>query len=230
MNKIFIYARPCVNNITCSAVFFVPFPKYPKIDGNDKKLSRLFLEFSFVLATQTNSKSGEDVSQIIEPEWFVEKSAVETDIYLEKDHKLVCVGKYPICIKSPPFLTFVLYPTKQVNCKVSLTAKNHILFFCYRRTFRLKQENFSRKNKTNYTRRHKFITHKNNCCQVFSRSRNDQPLFVNEYKVNVGWQSSSLKNKFSGFRRAKHTHLLRKPKPYSTTSYEHVSIFTLGGL
>ena len=50
----------------CSAVFFVSFPKYPKIDGHDKKLSTLFLEFSFVLATQTNSKSGEDVSQIIE--------------------------------------------------------------------------------------------------------------------------------------------------------------------
>ena len=55
MNKIFIYAR----RMTCSAVFFVPFPKYPKIDGNDKKLSRLFLEFSFVLATQSNSKSGD---------------------------------------------------------------------------------------------------------------------------------------------------------------------------
>ena len=40
-----------------------------------------FLDFSFVLATQTNSKSGEDVSQIIlETEWFVEKSAVKTDI------------------------------------------------------------------------------------------------------------------------------------------------------
>ena len=50
------------------------------MDGNDKKLSRHFLEFSFVLATQTNSKSGEDVSQIIEPEWFFEKSAVKTDI------------------------------------------------------------------------------------------------------------------------------------------------------
>ena len=50
------------------AVFFVRFPKHPKIDGNDKKRSRLFLEFSFVLATQSNSKSSEDVSQIIEPE------------------------------------------------------------------------------------------------------------------------------------------------------------------
>ena len=38
------------------------------------------LEFIFLLAIQTNSKSGEDVSQIIEPEWFVEKSAVKTDI------------------------------------------------------------------------------------------------------------------------------------------------------
>ena len=84
--------------MTCSAVFFVAFHKYPKIDGNDKKLSRLFLEFSSVLATQSNSKSGENVLQIIEPEWFVEKSAVKTDIYLEKEHKLVCVGKYPIFV------------------------------------------------------------------------------------------------------------------------------------
>ena len=66
--------------MTCSAVFFVSFLKYPKIDGNDKKLSRLFLEFSFVLATQTNSESGEDVLQIIEPDLFVEKYAVKTDI------------------------------------------------------------------------------------------------------------------------------------------------------
>ena len=35
MNKIFIYARACVNEMTCSAVFFVSFPKYPEIDGND---------------------------------------------------------------------------------------------------------------------------------------------------------------------------------------------------
>ena len=72
MNKFFIYARPCVIKIllmmTCSAVFFVSFPKDPKIDGNDEKLSRFFWKFSFVLATQTNNKSGEDVSQIIEPE------------------------------------------------------------------------------------------------------------------------------------------------------------------
>ena len=54
--------------MTSSAVFFVSFPKCPKIDGNDKKFSRRFSEFSFVLATQTNGKSGEDVSQIIEPE------------------------------------------------------------------------------------------------------------------------------------------------------------------
>ena len=38
--------------------------KYPKIDGNDEKLSSIFE----LLTTQTNSKSGEDVSQIIEPE------------------------------------------------------------------------------------------------------------------------------------------------------------------
>ena len=45
----------------------------------------MFLDLSFVLATQTNSKSGEDVSQIVlEPEWFVEKSAVKSDIEVEK--------------------------------------------------------------------------------------------------------------------------------------------------
>ena len=69
MDKFFIYARACLNKdffvMTCSAVFFVSFPKYPKIDGNDEKLARVFLKFRFVLATQTNSKSGEDVSQII---------------------------------------------------------------------------------------------------------------------------------------------------------------------
>ena len=59
------------------------------------------------------------------------------------------------------------------------------MHLCYRRVIRLKQENFSCNNKTNYTR-HEFITRKNNCCQVFSRSRNDQPLLVNEYKVKVG--------------------------------------------
>ena len=147
-----------------------------------------------------------------------------------KDHKLVCVGKYPIWTECPPFLTFVLYSTKQVKLIIKKAQQQKIIHFCYRRAIGLKQENFSCNNKTNYTRRHEFRTHKNNCWQVFSRSRNDQPLFVNEYKVNVGWQSSSLKNKFSGFRRAKHKHLLSKSKPYSTTSYEHVSIFTLGGL
>ena len=81
MNKLFLYARPCVNKdffvMTCSAVFFVSFPKNPKIDGNDEKLSRVLLKISFVLATQTNSKSGEDVSQIIiKPEWFIEKTDI----------------------------------------------------------------------------------------------------------------------------------------------------------
>ena len=39
--------------------------------------------------------------------WTVEKSAVKTDIQLEKDHKLVSVGKYSICKKYLPFQTFV---------------------------------------------------------------------------------------------------------------------------
>ena len=80
------------------------------------------------------------------------------------------------------------------------------------------QSNLSRKISltitTQITREDKFITHKNNCCQVFSRSRNDQPMFVNEVVV--------AKNIFSGLRRAKREHLFSKSKPYSTTSHEHV--------
>ena len=74
-----------------------------------------------------------------------------------------------------------------------------VMPFCYLRTIRLKQENFSRNNNTNYSRRHKLITHKNNCRQVFSGSRNDQPMFVNEYKFKEGWQLSSLKTCFLDF-------------------------------
>ena len=62
----------------------------------------------------------------------------------------------------------------------------------------MRQETFSCDIETNYTRRHKFVGHKNNCCQVPSRSVNDQavhvrllPLFVNE--SNEGLQLSPLK-------------------------------------
>ena len=88
---------------------------------------------------------------------------------------------------------------------VFIVVFKFVMHFCYLRTIRLKQENFSCNINTNYTRRHKFITHKNNCCQVFSSlrsadafpvvtslppknsyffsgSRNDQPMFVNEYR------------------------------------------------
>ena len=102
---------------------------------------------------------------------------------------------------------------RRVLCKMRLIfprINGPSVLFCYRRTIRLKQENFSCNNETNYTRRHKFITYKNNCCQVFSRSCNNQPLFVNKYKFKVGWQSPSLKDKFSGFRRAKQKHLFIK--------------------
>ena len=73
MNKNFINARLSVNkdffhDDVFSCVFhpFILTTKYPKIYGKDEKLSGSFgIE---LLATQTNSKSGEDVSQIIEPE------------------------------------------------------------------------------------------------------------------------------------------------------------------
>ena len=72
---------------------------------------------------------------------------------------------------------------KKGKISVFIVVFKFVMHFCYRRTMRLYQENFSCNNKTNYTRRQKFITHKNNRCQVFSSSRNDQPLFVNECKV-----------------------------------------------
>ena len=115
--------------------------------------------------------------------------------------------------------------TEQVNYKVRSITKNYAFLVIVEQSD-WSLENFSCNNKTNCTRRHKFITHKNNCCQIFSRSRNDQPLFVNEYKFKVGWQPSSPNNKFSGFRRAKHKHLFDESKPYSPTYYEHVSILT----
>ena len=84
MNKFFIYESPCLNKYffhdNVFSCVLVSFPKYQKIDGNDEKRSRFFWKFSFVLATQTNSKSDEDVSQKTEPEWFDETSAVKADI------------------------------------------------------------------------------------------------------------------------------------------------------
>ena len=76
MNKIFIYACPYVNKDFFSGrvqlCFSSLFLGTQKSTGNDEKFY-IFLEFSFVLATQTNRKSGKDVSPIIEPKWFVEK-------------------------------------------------------------------------------------------------------------------------------------------------------------
>ena len=103
------------------------FAKYPNIDGNDEKLSRFFLEFSFVSATQTNSKSGEDVSQIIEPEWFVEKSAVKTDIKEEKRPQIGLCRKISNLYKVSSVFNVCLSFTKPVNYKVSSTAKNYVL-------------------------------------------------------------------------------------------------------
>ena len=60
------------------------------------------------------------------------------------------------------------------------------MHFCYRRTIRLKQENCSGNNKTNHTRRHNLLLTKTTTFQVFSRSRNDQPLFMNECKFKEG--------------------------------------------
>ena len=84
MNKIFVYAHLCVNKdfvhddvFSCVLSLFLSTPKSTAMIKN---FLGFFLESSFVLATRTKSKSRDDVSQIREPEWFVEKSAVKTDI------------------------------------------------------------------------------------------------------------------------------------------------------
>ena len=69
MNKIFnLLNKDFFHDDVFICVFrlLIVSTKYPKIYGNDENLSSIFgIE---LLATQTNSKSGEDVSQIIEPE------------------------------------------------------------------------------------------------------------------------------------------------------------------
>ena len=79
--------------MTCSSVFFVSFPKYPKIDGNDEKL------FFWNLAS-------------FYPLKLTAKAVKMFRIKRKKDHKLVCVGKYLICISVLRFYRlFIRYKT-----------------------------------------------------------------------------------------------------------------------
>ena len=139
MNKFFIYACLSANKdffmMTCSALFFVSYFKYyPKTDENDEKLCSIF--GILLLATQTNSNSREDVSQVIEPE-SLKILLLRLTFSRKKTTNWFVLGNYPICIKCLcPFLNVCLSFTKQVDCKVS----------CYRLTIRLKQEKFSGNN------------------------------------------------------------------------------------
>ena len=78
-----------------------------------------FLEFSFLHTKINQQQSGEDVLHKMEPGSL--KSL------LEKDYKLVCARKYPICIKLSSVFNISLSFTKQVNYKVSSIAKNYAL-------------------------------------------------------------------------------------------------------
>ena len=74
--------------------------------------------------------------------------------------------------------------TVKGKISVFIVVFKFVMHFCYRLIIRLNQENFScNTRQITHSRRHILITHKNNCCQVFSSSRNGQPLFVNECKV-----------------------------------------------
>ena len=99
-----------------------------------KKLSSIF--GILLLATQTNSNSREDVSQVIEPE-SLKILLLTLTFSWKKTTNWFVLGNYLICIKCLcPFLNVCLSFTKQVDCKVS----------CYRLTIRLKQEKFSGNN------------------------------------------------------------------------------------
>ena len=82
--------------------FILFIPKYPKIDVNDEKLS----SDTFFLDTQTNSKSSEDVSHIIGPEWFVEKTAVKRP-QIGLGRKICNLNKMSSVLKR----LFILYKT-----------------------------------------------------------------------------------------------------------------------
>ena len=97
--------------MTCSALFFVSYPKYyPKIDENDEKLSSIF--GILLLATQTNSNSREDVSQVIEPE-SLKILLLRLTFSWKKTTNWFVLGNYPICIVSLSRFErlFILYKT-----------------------------------------------------------------------------------------------------------------------
>ena len=65
MNKIVIYARPCANkdffhDDELSCVFrllsYTVTTKYPKINGNDEKLSRFFWNLAFIRSNQQQKR------------------------------------------------------------------------------------------------------------------------------------------------------------------------------
>ena len=69
-----------------------------KIEDNDEELSSIFgIE---LLATQTNSKGGKDITQV--RAWVSGKPN-----WAEKDNKLVCRGEYPV-LKCPFFINVCL--------------------------------------------------------------------------------------------------------------------------
>ena len=85
---------------------------------------------------------------------------------------------------------------KQVNYKVSSITKTYAVI--------AEQSDWSRKISLAITRQItqediNLLLTKTTAFQVFSRSRNDQPMFVNECTFKEGWQSSSLKTCFLDF-------------------------------
>ena len=119
--------------------------------------------------------------------------------------------------------------TKQVNYKVSSIAKNLCTFVI------AEQFDWSRKISLAITRQ---ITQEdiNLLLTKTTATRSSQEAVMTSYCSQMnkkeGWLSSSLKNKsfFLDFAEQNINIFFSEPKPYSTTSYEHVSIITLGEL
>ena len=128
MNKIFIYARACVNKMTCSAVFFVPCPKYPKIDGNDKT----FLDFFWNLASFYPFK---EIAKAVtcfasNRAWMIRwnlKVCRKDWHLLGKRPQIGLCRKISNLYKVSSVFNVCFISTKQVNYKVSSTAKNYTL-------------------------------------------------------------------------------------------------------
>ena len=129
MNKLFLYARPCVNKdffvMTCSAVFFVSFPKNPKIDGNDEKLSRFC--GTLLLPNHSNQQQKRWRCFTNNRAWLIRWKVCRKDWHLSGKRPQIGLSEISNLYKVSSVFNVCLSFTKQVNYKVSSITKNYAL-------------------------------------------------------------------------------------------------------